>query len=66
MVKFMTVVSLMNITVLSRVHHENLVFLLGYYNESEDLMIIYEHMSKGSLRDLLYGIYYGRYVCLSG
>lgn len=43
------------IDVLSRVQHENLVTLLVYCNESKEIMIIYEHMSGGSLRDHLYG-----------
>lgn len=43
------------VDLLSRVHHKNLVSLLGYCNESKELMLIYEHMSGGSLRDHLYG-----------
>lgn len=45
------------VDLLSRVHHRNLVSLLGYCNESKELMLVYEHMSGGSLRDHLYGKY---------
>eukprot|EP01018_Ginkgo_biloba_P020928 Gb_12304 [translate_table: standard] len=40
---------------LSRVHHKNLVSLLGYCNESRQLMLVYEYMPGGSLKDHLYG-----------
>ncbi|KAH9326573.1 hypothetical protein KI387_006751 [Taxus chinensis] len=43
------------IDLLSRVHHRNLVSLLGYCNESRDLMLVYEYMPGGSLNDHLYG-----------
>ncbi|GLJ05532.1 hypothetical protein SUGI_0019700 [Cryptomeria japonica] len=43
------------INLLSRVHHKNLVSLIGYCNESEELMLVYEHMCGGSLNDHLYG-----------
>ncbi|XP_059071575.1 probable LRR receptor-like serine/threonine-protein kinase At1g67720 isoform X2 [Cryptomeria japonica] len=43
------------INLLSRVHHKNLVSLSGYCNESEELMLVYEHMCGGSLKDHLYG-----------
>lgn len=43
------------VDLLSRIHHRNLVSLLGYCNETRELMLIYEHMSGGSLKDQLYG-----------
>jgi serine/threonine protein kinase len=43
------------VDLLSKINHRNLVSLLGYCNESRELMLIYEHMSGGSLRDHLYG-----------
>lgn len=43
------------IDILSTVHHKNLVSLLGYCNESKKLMLLYEYMSGGSLKDRLYG-----------
>eukprot|EP00253_Pinus_taeda_P017961 PITA_17961 len=33
----------------------NLVSLLGYCNETDEVMLVYEHMSGGTLRDHLYG-----------
>jgi len=44
------------IDLLSRVHHKNLVTLLGYcIGESGQHMLIYDHMSEGSLTDHLHG-----------
>jgi len=43
------------VEILSTTHHRNLVSLLGYCNESREVMLIYDHMSGGSLRDHLYG-----------
>ncbi|KAH9310924.1 hypothetical protein KI387_025959, partial [Taxus chinensis] len=43
------------INLLSRIHHKNLVSLLGYCNHSKELMLVYEYMCEGSLKDHLYG-----------
>jgi hypothetical protein len=43
------------VDLLSRTHHKNLVSLIGYCHESRELMLIYEYMPGGSLRDSLYG-----------
>eukprot|EP01018_Ginkgo_biloba_P026473 Gb_40653 [translate_table: standard] len=43
------------VSLLSRVHHRNVVSFLGYCCEAENQILIYEYMSKGNLRDLLYG-----------
>lgn len=43
------------VDLLSKIDHRNLVSLLGYCNETKEVMLIYEHMSGGSLRDHLYG-----------
>ncbi|WOL14612.1 hypothetical protein Cni_G23392 [Canna indica] len=40
---------------LSRVHHRNLVFMMGYCIEGEHLALIYEYMSEGTLREHLRG-----------
>eukprot|EP01018_Ginkgo_biloba_P040774 Gb_37625 [translate_table: standard] len=40
---------------LSRIHHKNLVSLFGYCSESRQLMLVYEYMPGGSLKDHLYG-----------
>ncbi|GLJ37219.1 hypothetical protein SUGI_0754920 [Cryptomeria japonica] len=42
------------VELLSRIHHRNLVSLLGYCNETRDLMLVYEYMSGGSLSDNIY------------
>ncbi|KAG0591579.1 hypothetical protein KC19_1G185300 [Ceratodon purpureus] len=41
------------VDVLSKVHHRNLVSLLGFCNEGENRMLVYEYMPQGSLRDRL-------------
>eukprot|EP00253_Pinus_taeda_P032856 PITA_32856 len=43
------------VDLLSKINHRNLVSLLGYCNKTDQVMLIYEHMSGGSLRDHLYG-----------
>ncbi|CAN4109657.1 unnamed protein product [Withania somnifera] len=41
------------IELLSRLHHRNMVSLVGYCNERVEQMLVYEFMPNGSLRDLL-------------
>ncbi|KAH0724106.1 hypothetical protein KY289_007150 [Solanum tuberosum] len=41
------------IELLSRLHHRNLVSLVGYCNEGIEQMLVYEFMPNGSLHDLL-------------
>ncbi|KAF5725576.1 hypothetical protein HS088_TW23G00300 [Tripterygium wilfordii] len=43
------------VTLLGRLHHRNLVNLLGYCVDKGQRMLIYEFMSNGSLANLLYG-----------
>eukprot|EP01018_Ginkgo_biloba_P024958 Gb_39314 [translate_table: standard] len=42
------------IELLSRVHHKNLVGLIGFCFEEGEQMLIYEYMPNGTLRDNLY------------
>ncbi|XP_015088302.1 probable LRR receptor-like serine/threonine-protein kinase At1g06840 isoform X1 [Solanum pennellii] len=44
---------LTEIELLSRLHHRNLVVLLGYCDEEGEQMLIYEFMPNGTLRDWL-------------
>lgn len=39
---------------LGRISHPNLVKLLGYCLEGEDLLLVYEYMQKGSLENHLF------------
>ncbi|XP_042388890.1 receptor-like protein kinase At3g21340 [Zingiber officinale] len=40
---------------LTRIHHKNLVELIGYCIDGEGLALVYEYMAQGSLHDHLIG-----------
>ncbi|XP_024625840.1 probable LRR receptor-like serine/threonine-protein kinase At1g06840 isoform X2 [Medicago truncatula] len=46
---------LTEIELLSRLHHRNLVSLLGYCNEEGEQMLVYEFMPNGTLREWISG-----------
>ncbi|XP_055810439.1 probable LRR receptor-like serine/threonine-protein kinase At1g67720 isoform X2 [Solanum dulcamara] len=39
------------VALLSRIHHRNLVPLIGYYEDDQQRMLVYEYMHNGTLRD---------------
>jgi serine/threonine protein kinase len=45
------------IELLSRVHHKNLVSLIGFCYEQGEQMLVYEYVSNGTLRHNLQGMY---------
>ena len=45
----------MKVDILSRVHHRNLVALVGYCVDNNQQMLIYEYVNQGSLFDHLHG-----------
>ncbi|EYU26052.1 hypothetical protein MIMGU_mgv1a020891mg, partial [Erythranthe guttata] len=46
------------VALLSRIHHRNLVPLIGYCEEEHQRMLVYEYMHNGTLRDHLNGLEY--------
>ncbi|KAJ6769233.1 hypothetical protein OIU74_022829 [Salix koriyanagi] len=43
------------VALLSRIHHRNLVPLLGYCEEENQRILVYEYMHNGTLRDHIHG-----------
>lgn len=46
----------MQVALLSRIHHRNLVPLIGYCEEECQRILVYEYMHNGTLRDQIYGL----------
>lgn len=45
------------IELLSRVHHKNLVSLIGFCFERGEQMLVYEYVPNGTLKDVISGTY---------
>lgn len=48
---------LTEIELLSRLHHRNLVALVGFCDEEGEQMLVYEYMEHGTLRDNISGMF---------
>lgn len=48
---------LVEVLMLSLLHHPNLVNLIGYCADGDQRLLVYEFMSLGSLEDHLHGMY---------
>lgn len=46
---------LVEVLMLSLLHHENLVNLIGYCADGDQRLLVYEYMSLGSLEDHILG-----------
>ncbi|KAI8566851.1 hypothetical protein RHMOL_Rhmol02G0074200 [Rhododendron molle] len=42
------------VKLLSKFHHTNLVSLIGYCNENQEMILVYEYIARGTLADHLY------------
>ncbi|KAK2972202.1 hypothetical protein RJ640_030747, partial [Escallonia rubra] len=49
------------VSLLSRIHHRNLVPLIGYFEDEQQCMLVYEYMHNGTLRDHIHGLPLGPY-----
>lgn len=38
-------------------HHKNIISLLGFCFENDNLMLVYDFLSRGSLEEILHGTY---------
>ena len=48
---------IVEVLMLSLLHHSNLVTLIGYCTDGDQRLLVYEYMSMGSLEDHLFGKY---------
>ncbi|GJN15001.1 hypothetical protein PR202_gb01885 [Eleusine coracana subsp. coracana] len=54
---------LTEVKTLTKIHHKNLVSLIGYCKDRNHLALVYEHMSEGSLEQKLRGLEYLHKSC---
>lgn len=54
---------IVEVLMLSLLHHPNLVTLIGYCAEGDQRLLVYEYMPKGSLADHLFGMHRPVFLC---
>ena len=42
--------------ILTRIHHKNLVSMIGYCKDGEYMALVYEYMAQGTLREHIAGM----------
>lgn len=51
----------LQVALLSRIHHRNLVPLIGYCEDEHQRLLVYEYMHNGTLRNHIHGLIFCRY-----
>lgn len=53
---------ILEIEIITSLHHENIISLLGFCFEERNLLLVYDFLSRGSLEDYLYGKHKAHYI----
>lgn len=48
----------LEIEIINTLNHKNIISLLGFCFEDNNLLMVYDFLSRGSLEENLHGIYY--------
>jgi serine/threonine protein kinase len=52
----MKIYVLVQAQILTRIHHKNLVSMIGYCKDGEYMALVYEYMAQGTLREHIAGM----------
>ena len=52
---YVALIFIFQVQLLARVHHRNLVTIIGYCHDAQNLSLVYEYMDKGTLQDHIVG-----------
>jgi serine/threonine protein kinase len=53
----MKIYVLVQAQILTRIHHKNLVSMIGYCKDGEYMALVYEYMAQGTLREHIAGMH---------
>jgi len=45
------------IEIVSSLRHKNVISLIGFCFENDDLLLVYEYLQRGSLEEILHGVF---------